>query len=138
MCCFPSLETYAPFQSEKRNICSFPIQKKKKLYFNLKKETYGPCEFLSSFSDKKLTEMCKSAMFCIENRCNHNRISLCSGFRGIYDVEHFIKSLRYDVRIVESIPEIRVNGKTKKIKAFQVEHDIYFCFNLFLYNINRA
>ena len=43
-----------------------------------------------------------------------------SGFHGIYDVEHFIQSLRFDVRIVERIPEIRKNGKTKKIKAFQV------------------
>ncbi|KAK6161751.1 hypothetical protein DH2020_005132 [Rehmannia glutinosa] len=43
-----------------------------------------------------------------------------SGFHGVYDVEHFIKSLRYDVQIVESIPEIWKNGKTKKIKAFQM------------------
>ncbi|XP_050219706.1 O-fucosyltransferase 1 [Mercurialis annua] len=43
-----------------------------------------------------------------------------SGFHGIYDVEHFIQSLRYDVRIVESIPDIHKNGKTKKIKAFQI------------------
>ncbi|KAA8548394.1 hypothetical protein F0562_000078 [Nyssa sinensis] len=43
-----------------------------------------------------------------------------SGFQGIYDVEYFIKSLRYDVRIVESIPEIRKNGKTKKIKGYQL------------------
>ncbi|KAK2999725.1 hypothetical protein RJ639_024300 [Escallonia herrerae] len=43
-----------------------------------------------------------------------------SGFQGIYDVEHFINSLRYDVRIVESIPEIRRNGKTKKMKAHQI------------------
>ncbi|KAI9402713.1 hypothetical protein POPTR_001G316800v4 [Populus trichocarpa] len=43
-----------------------------------------------------------------------------SGFHGIYDVEHFIQSLRFDVRIVERIPEIRKNGKTKKIKAFQL------------------
>lgn len=43
-----------------------------------------------------------------------------SGFQGIYDVNHFINSLRYDVRIVESIPEIRKNGKTKKIKAHQI------------------
>ncbi|GFQ03120.1 uncharacterized protein at1g04910 [Phtheirospermum japonicum] len=43
-----------------------------------------------------------------------------SGFHGVYDVEHFIKSLRYDVKIVESIPEIHKNGKTKKIKAFQM------------------
>ncbi|KAB2600437.1 hypothetical protein D8674_010708 [Pyrus ussuriensis x Pyrus communis] len=43
-----------------------------------------------------------------------------SGFGGIYDVEHFIKSLRYDVKIVEKIPEIRKNGKTKKIKAVQL------------------
>ncbi|KAF5726807.1 hypothetical protein HS088_TW22G00490 [Tripterygium wilfordii] len=43
-----------------------------------------------------------------------------SGFHGVYDVEHFIHSLRYDVRIVESIPEIRKNGKTKKIKAHQL------------------
>lgn len=46
--------------------------------------------------------------------------STYSGFHGIYDVDHFIKSLRYDVRIVESIPEIRQNGKTKKTKAYQV------------------
>lgn len=46
---------------------------------------------------------------------------MCSGFHGIYDVEHFIKALRFDVRIVESLPEIRKNGKTKKIKALQVE-----------------
>lgn len=43
-----------------------------------------------------------------------------SGFQGIYDVEHFIQTLRYDVQIVESIPEIHKNGKTKKIKAYQV------------------
>ncbi|KAK9991424.1 hypothetical protein SO802_026409 [Lithocarpus litseifolius] len=43
-----------------------------------------------------------------------------SGFYGIYDVEHFISTLRFDVRIVERIPEIRKNGKTKKIKAFQI------------------
>jgi len=45
----------------------------------------------------------------------------CSGFHGIYDVEHFIKTLRYDVKIVESIPENQKNAKKKKIKAFQVE-----------------
>ncbi|GLU10716.1 hypothetical protein SLE2022_275020 [Rubroshorea leprosula] len=43
-----------------------------------------------------------------------------SGFQGIYDVEHFIWTLRYDIQIVESIPEIRKNGKTKKIKANQI------------------
>ncbi|KAK4353760.1 hypothetical protein RND71_025954 [Anisodus tanguticus] len=43
-----------------------------------------------------------------------------SGFQGIYDVEHFIKTLTYDVRIVESIPEIQINGKVKKIKAKQI------------------
>lgn len=46
---------------------------------------------------------------------------LHSGFQGIYDVEHFIKTLRYDVNIVEKIPEISKNGKTKKIKAFKVQ-----------------
>lgn len=43
-----------------------------------------------------------------------------SGFHGVYDVDHFIKSLRYDVRIIESIPEILKNGKTKKIKGHQL------------------
>ncbi|KAK7343647.1 hypothetical protein VNO77_12555 [Canavalia gladiata] len=43
-----------------------------------------------------------------------------SGFHGIYDVEHFIKTLRYDVKIVESIPDNQKNGKKKKIKAFQL------------------
>lgn len=45
---------------------------------------------------------------------------MLSGFQGVYDVEHFIKSLRYDVRIVEKIPEIQKKGKIKKIKGFQV------------------
>ncbi|CAI9271364.1 unnamed protein product [Lactuca saligna] len=43
-----------------------------------------------------------------------------SGFQGIYDVDHFIKSLQHDIQIVKSIPEIKKNGKTKKIKAFQL------------------
>ncbi|XP_021745637.1 uncharacterized protein At1g04910-like [Chenopodium quinoa] len=43
-----------------------------------------------------------------------------SGFQGIYDVEHFIRTLRYDVRIVENVPEIHKNGKTKKMKTFQM------------------
>lgn len=43
-----------------------------------------------------------------------------SGFKGIYDVEHFIRSLRYDVKIVESLPEIRSSGKTRKMKAYQI------------------
>ncbi|KAI3774332.1 hypothetical protein L1987_48884 [Smallanthus sonchifolius] len=47
-----------------------------------------------------------------------DRPSLC--VCGLYDVDHFIKTLQNDVRIVESIPEIKKNGKTKKIKAFQL------------------
>nr|CAB3489787.1 unnamed protein product [Digitaria exilis] len=43
-----------------------------------------------------------------------------SGFVGIYDVPHFVKTLKYDVRIVMSIPEITAKGKTKKLKAHQV------------------
>nr|XP_027116828.1 O-fucosyltransferase 1-like isoform X1 [Coffea arabica] len=44
-----------------------------------------------------------------------------SGFQGIYDVEHFIRTLKYDVNIVERIPEISKNGKTRKLKAFKLE-----------------
>ncbi|KAJ4745312.1 O-fucosyltransferase family protein [Rhynchospora pubera] len=43
-----------------------------------------------------------------------------SGFPGIYDVEHFIKTLRYDIHIVKSIPEVSSEGKTKKLKAHQI------------------
>ncbi|KAF6166410.1 hypothetical protein GIB67_034961 [Kingdonia uniflora] len=43
-----------------------------------------------------------------------------SGFKGIYDVQHFIKSLRFDVRVVESLPETQTNGKTKKLKSHQL------------------
>ncbi|KAJ4760897.1 O-fucosyltransferase family protein [Rhynchospora pubera] len=43
-----------------------------------------------------------------------------SGFPGIYDVEHFIKTLRYDIHIVKSIPEVSSKGKTKKLKAHQI------------------
>ncbi|XP_024537439.1 O-fucosyltransferase 1 isoform X2 [Selaginella moellendorffii] len=42
-----------------------------------------------------------------------------SGFAGIYDVEHFIKSLRHDVKIVESLPYVS-DKKKKKMKAFQI------------------
>lgn len=45
-----------------------------------------------------------------------------SGFQGIYDVEHFIKSLRFDVHIVEKLPEVHKNGNTKKMKAYQVRY----------------
>ncbi|KAL5206255.1 hypothetical protein ABZP36_034464 [Zizania latifolia] len=43
-----------------------------------------------------------------------------SGFPGIYDVPHFLKTLKYDVRIVTSLPEITSKGKTKKMKAHQI------------------
>ncbi|XP_021316386.1 uncharacterized protein At1g04910 isoform X3 [Sorghum bicolor] len=43
-----------------------------------------------------------------------------SGFVGIYDVPHFIKTLKYDVRIVMSIPEITTMGKSKKLKGHQI------------------
>ncbi|KAH0455221.1 hypothetical protein IEQ34_015253 [Dendrobium chrysotoxum] len=43
-----------------------------------------------------------------------------SGFPGVYDVEHFINTLRYDVRIVAKLPEITSHGKAKKLKAFQI------------------
>ncbi|URE25272.1 DUF246 domain-containing protein, partial [Musa troglodytarum] len=39
---------------------------------------------------------------------------------GIYDAEHFIGSLRYDIHIVQSLPDISVNGKRKKIRSFQI------------------
>ncbi|KAL8172247.1 hypothetical protein V2J09_024051 [Rumex salicifolius] len=42
-----------------------------------------------------------------------------SGFQGIYDVEHFIRTLRFDVHIVEKMPDIK-NRKGKKLKAFQI------------------
>ncbi|XP_020537967.1 O-fucosyltransferase 1 isoform X2 [Jatropha curcas] len=41
-----------------------------------------------------------------------------SGFHDIYDVEHFVQSLRYDVRIVESIPEFRENAE--KIESLEL------------------
>ncbi|KAM0939027.1 putative GDP-fucose protein O-fucosyltransferase [Dioscorea sansibarensis] len=44
-----------------------------------------------------------------------------SGFHGIYDVEHFIKSLKYDVCIVESLPDVPSRGKNRKMKAFQIK-----------------
>ncbi|RID49003.1 hypothetical protein BRARA_I05474 [Brassica rapa] len=51
-----------------------------------------------------------------------------SGFQGIYDVEHFIETLKYDVKIVGKIPDVHKNGKTKKIKAFQAmkEHSAIY------------
>ncbi|XP_057827169.2 O-fucosyltransferase 1 isoform X1 [Cryptomeria japonica] len=44
-----------------------------------------------------------------------------SGFAGVYDVDHFIKSLKYDVKVVQSLPEVPVTGKKKKkMKPFQL------------------
>ncbi|KAH9328133.1 hypothetical protein KI387_000241, partial [Taxus chinensis] len=44
-----------------------------------------------------------------------------SGFAGIYDVDHFIKSLKYDVKVVRSLPEVPVTAKKKKkLKPFQL------------------
>jgi hypothetical protein len=43
-----------------------------------------------------------------------------SGFVDIYDVPHFIKTLKYDVRIVMSVPKITAQGKTKKLRAYKV------------------
>ncbi|PNY14607.1 DUF246 domain-containing protein at1g04910-like protein [Trifolium pratense] len=57
----------------------------------------------------------------IDNTGSHTFFTfLACGFHGIYDVEHFIRTLRFDVKIVESIPENEKNGKKKKIKAFQL------------------
>ncbi|KAJ7541519.1 hypothetical protein O6H91_10G063900 [Diphasiastrum complanatum] len=44
-----------------------------------------------------------------------------SGFPGIYDVDHFIDSLKHDVKIVKSMPSVQLSGKkNKKLKAFQI------------------
>lgn len=48
-------------------------------------------------------------------------------------MEHFIYTLKYDVRIVGSLPEIHEHGKIKKMKAFQVrfcEKDCLWIFRL--------
>jgi hypothetical protein len=46
-----------------------------------------------------------------------------SGFSGIYDVDHFIKSLSNDVEIVPTLPSFwMVGNKKKKLKPFQVSH----------------
>ncbi|CAI9117683.1 OLC1v1019133C1 [Oldenlandia corymbosa var. corymbosa] len=45
-----------------------------------------------------------------------------SGFKGLYDLEHFVKTLRNDVNIVERMPEFwEKNGKRKKIKPFKID-----------------
>lgn len=44
-----------------------------------------------------------------------------SGFSGIYDVDHFIKSLKNDVDIVRTLPGFHmVANKKKKLKPFQL------------------
>ncbi|XP_015618503.1 O-fucosyltransferase 1 isoform X1 [Oryza sativa Japonica Group] len=43
-----------------------------------------------------------------------------SGFPGIYDVPHFLKTLKHDVHIVTSLPGIMSKGKTKKLKAHKI------------------
>lgn len=49
-------------------------------------------------------------------------VSILSGFPGTYDVEHFIRSLRYDVKVVERLPEIDSRGKPRKIRSYQVRY----------------
>ncbi|XP_020151739.1 O-fucosyltransferase 1 isoform X2 [Aegilops tauschii subsp. strangulata] len=44
-----------------------------------------------------------------------------SGFVDMYDVPHFIKTLKYDVRIVMSVPKITAHGKSKKLRAYKIE-----------------
>ncbi|CAN6336755.1 unnamed protein product [Urochloa humidicola] len=44
-----------------------------------------------------------------------------SGLIDIYDVPHFIKTLKYDVRIVMSVPKTTARGKTKKLRAYKIE-----------------
>ncbi|GJN40661.1 hypothetical protein PR202_gb29917 [Eleusine coracana subsp. coracana] len=44
-----------------------------------------------------------------------------SNFVDIYDVPHFIKTLKYDVRIVTSVPKITAQGKTKKLRTYKIE-----------------
>ncbi|CAN6327211.1 unnamed protein product [Urochloa humidicola] len=44
-----------------------------------------------------------------------------SGFIDIYDVPHFIKTLKHDVRIVMSVPKPTARGKTKKLRAYKIE-----------------
>jgi hypothetical protein len=43
-----------------------------------------------------------------------------SGFIDLYDVPHFIKALKYDVRIVMSVPKITAQVKAKKLRAYKV------------------
>ncbi|KAK8457199.1 hypothetical protein SEVIR_3G141150v4 [Setaria viridis] len=44
-----------------------------------------------------------------------------SGFVDLYDVPHFIKTLKHDVRIVMSVPKITAQGKAKKLKAYKID-----------------
>ena len=59
------------------------------------------------------------------------RTAYFSGFSGIYDVDHFIKSLSNDVEIVPALPSFRMVGnKKKKLKPFQVNHSCHEVLNL--------
>lgn len=45
-----------------------------------------------------------------------------SGFSGIYDVDHFIKSLKNDVDIVTTLPRVfTVGNKKRRLKPFQLQ-----------------
>ncbi|KAJ6865693.1 hypothetical protein NC652_037264 [Populus alba x Populus x berolinensis] len=53
--------------------------------------------------------------------CNpflHSSLNFVHGFHGLYDVEHFIQSLRFDVQIVERIPEIHKKWENQEDKSF--------------------
>ncbi|CAN6462773.1 unnamed protein product [Victoria cruziana] len=55
-------------------------------------------------------------------RCNGglNQQRTAVGFSDIYDVEHFISSLKFDIRVVHSLPELASGKKKKKLKPFQL------------------
>eukprot|EP00850_Spirogloea_muscicola_P022581 SM000302S11661 [mRNA] locus=s302:15685:18996:+ [translate_table: standard] len=43
-----------------------------------------------------------------------------SGFKGIYDVDHFIKYLRNDVTIVQHLPKEKQRGKGRRLRPMQM------------------
>ena len=73
---------------------------------------YNDIDFTSSLALQDCSWFGVDFFFCIYVRA--------SDFVDIYDVPHFIKTLKYDVRIVMSVPKITAQGKTKKLRAYKV------------------
>ena len=50
------------------------------------------------------------------------------GFVGTYEIDHFMKSLKYDVKVVLSSPKMSAIEKKKNLMSFEAYNTIHVYF----------